>query len=452
MRRELRSYRQLPVNLYQIQSKFRDEVRPRFGLMRGREFVMKDAYSFHADDADLAREYRNMFDAYTRIFSRLGLKFRAVEADTGSIGGNSSHEFHVLANSGEDEIAHCYVCDYAANVEKAIGNRPQADSEKSTLSEVVTPELKAVEAVAAHLGRNPATFVKTMLYRVAGGSEDKAVVAVCVRGDDQVQEIKLLRALQAEEVCLAGAEDIIALGSASGYAGPQGLGIRVLADCRLEGAAGLVAGANKKDTHITGLDMARDVPEAEYQDVRRVRTGDVCIHCGGTIKLSRGIEVGHVFELGRCYAEPMEVSFQDKDGKRAIATMGCYGIGISRLLAAVVEQCHDESGIRWPLQLAPFQLALISIGKSEKVEQVSAEIYEYCHKAGFEVLWDDRRERPGVKFRDAELMGLPLSLVVGERGLASGEIECQMRGGEQSQIPLSEVDSHLQDIFGNLGS
>ncbi|MFQ5355438.1 MAG: proline--tRNA ligase [Mariprofundaceae bacterium] len=450
IRRELRSYRQLPINLYQIQSKFRDEVRPRFGLMRGREFVMKDAYSFHADDADLAREYRNIFDAYTRIFNRLGLQFRAVEADTGSIGGSSSHEFHVLANSGEDEIAHCNVCDYAANVEKATGKRMRADSEKLVLAEVSTPGLKAVEDVAAYLGRKPATFVKTMLYRVVGGSEDGKIIAACVLGDDQVQEVKLLRALQAEEVFLAGAEDITALGSVSGYAGPQGVGIRVLADCSLEGAAGLIAGGNKKDTHVTGLDMARDVPEAIYLDVRHIRAGDVCPRCSGTIELSRGIEVGHVFELGRCYAEPMEVSFQDKDGKRAIATMGCYGIGISRLLAAVVEQCHDESGICWPLQLAPFQLALVSIGKSEKVEQVSAEIYERCHKAGLEALWDDRRERPGVKFRDAELMGLPLRLVVGERGLSSGEIECQMRGGKRIQIPLFEVEQHLQDIFGAL--
>jgi len=447
MRRELRSYRQLPINLYQIQSKFRDEVRPRFGLMRGREFVMKDAYSFHADDADLAREYRNMFDAYTRIFTRLGLRFRAVEADTGAIGGSSSHEFHVLADSGEDEIAHCGSCDYAANVEMATGNRLQPNGGASALTEVSTPGLKSVEEVAAHLGRDPSLFVKTMLYQVSGGPDDGTVVAVCVRGDDQVQEVKLLRILQAEEVFLAEDEQITDLGSATGFAGPQGIGAKVLADCSLKGAAGLVVGANRKDTHVMGLDIARDVPEAIYVDVRRVRTGDLCPRCGDNIELSRGIEVGHIFELGRCYAQPMEVAFQDKDGKRAIATMGCYGIGISRLVAAVVEQCHDDAGICWPVQLAPYQVSLIAIGKDQTVNNAACQIYDQLSEAGVEVLWDDRPERPGVKFKDAELMGIPVKVVVSNRGLSNDEVECQPRTGQRVQTPVCDVIRQVKHMI-----
>jgi len=447
IRRELRSYRQLPINLYQIQSKFRDEVRPRFGLMRGREFIMKDAYSFHADDADLAREYRNMFDAYTRIFTRLGLKFRAVEADTGAIGGSSSHEFHVLADSGEDEIAHCNSCDYAANVEMATGNRPQPNGGASVLTEISTPGLKSVEDVAAYLSRDPSLFVKTMLYQVSGGPDDGTVVAVCVRGDDQVQEVKLLRTLKAEEVFLAEDEQVTDLGSATGFAGPQGIGAKVLADCSLKRAAGLVAGANRKDTHVMGLDMARDVPEAIYVDVRRVRAGDLCPRCGKNIDLSRGIEVGHIFELGRCYARPMEVAFQDKDGKRAIATMGCYGIGISRLVAAVVEQCHDDAGICWPIHLAPFLVSLIPIGKDQTVQNAASQIYDQLSEAGIEVLWDDRPERPGVKFKDAELMGIPAKVVVSNRGLSKDEIECQPRTGQRVQTPVCDVVRQVKQMI-----
>jgi len=439
VRRELRSYRQLPMNLYQIQAKFRDEIRPRFGLMRGREFIMKDAYSFHADDADLLREYDNMYATYGRIFNRLGLKFRAVEADTGSIGGNRSHEFHVLADSGEDVIAHCGDCDYAANVEKAVSGRTQPNGEASDMAEVATPELTSVGEVAARLGLNPALFIKTMMYRVTGGTHDGTTVAVCVRGDDQVQEVKLLRALGADAIEIADDAEIKALATHAGFLGPQGLAAPVFADQALEGATGMVAGANKPDAHMSGVDMARDVPAAQFVGVRSVREGDTCAKCGGGLQLSRGIEVGHVFELGRCYSEAMEVAFQDKDGKKAVATMGCYGIGISRLVAAVVEQCHDEQGIRWPRHLAPFQVALISIGQSEAVADAAASLYDELTGLGIEVLWDDRKERPGVKFRDIELIGIPLRLVIGERGLAEGVAEWQPRGGESTSMPLAEV-------------
>ena len=438
--RELKSYRQLPLNLYQIQTKFRDEVRPRFGLMRGREFIMKDAYSFHADEADLAREYDNMCEAYSRIFTRLGLKFRAVEADTGSIGGNASHEFHVLADSGEDVIAHCDSCRYAANVEKARGRRslPQQRA-SSALAEVATPGASAVGDVANMLGIGADRLVKTLMYAVSGGPHDGAVVAACVRGDDEVQEIKLAHALNADGVTLADVDAIKAVGGVAGFAGPQGLRTKVLADTMLQGASGLVAGANRSDAHVTGLDMARDVPDAMYHDLRNVRAGDGCPQCDGRLELSRGIEVGHVFALGRRYAEPMKVEFQDAAGQRAVATMGCYGIGVSRLVAAIVEQCHDEAGIRWPVHLAPFQVSLVSLGTSEAVQHVSRQLYTALIDAGFEVLWDERNERPGVKFKDAELMGIPVKVVVGERGLAEGMVEIGLRGDKPASLPPEDV-------------
>jgi len=447
VRRELRSYRQLPMNLYQIQSKFRDEVRPRFGLMRGREFIMKDAYSFHADEADLAREYQNMFDAYTRIFTRLGLKFRAVEADTGAIGGRASHEFHVLADSGEDVIAHCTSCDYAANVEKAESTRDICPGEMEELAEVHTPDVTAAEDVAAFLQVDPARLVKTLVYRVTGGPHDDAVVAVCVRGDDQLQETKLLRVLGADALEMASDADIAAVGGVSGFVGPLGLGCKVIVDRSLEGATGLVVGANRADTHLVGLDMGRDLPEVDMADLREARDGDACARCGGGMALSRGIEVGHVFELGRVYAEPMGVAFQDEQGRRAVATMGCYGIGISRLLAAVVEQCHDDMGIIWPAHLAPFHVVLISIGNSSAVEEASRQVYDTLRAKDMDVLWDERRERPGVKFRDAELMGFPVRLVVGERGLADGVIECKSRTGAVEHIAPADTAVYVERLI-----
>ncbi len=443
--RELRSYRQLPMNLYQIQGKFRDEVRPRFGLMRGREFIMKDAYSFHHDVEDLHREYRNMFDTYMRIFTRLGLKFRAVEADTGSIGGDYSHEFHVLADSGEDLIAHCGGCDYAANVEKAVSKRKPVSGKAAALAKVDTPDVKAVEDVAAFLKVAPSMLVKTLMYRVSGGADDGEVVAVCIHGDDQMQEVKLTRVLGAAEVVLAEDAEIQNVGGVAGFVGPQGLKAKVIVDESLKGAAGLVAGANVAGQHVTGFDFSRDVPEAVYADVRSVQTDDACCQCGGKIGLSRGIEVGHVFELGTRYSEPMNVCFHSEAGQRAVAEMGCYGIGVSRLMAAVVEQCHDERGICWPVQLAPFHVALISLGQSEAVEKAAAELYQQFSEAGIEVVWDDRKERPGVKFSDAELMGMPVRVVVGDRSLERGEVEIKTRaGGEAAAAPDAVVDQVRQ--------
>lgn len=439
--RELRSYKQLPMNLYQIQNKFRDEIRPRFGLMRGREFIMKDAYSFHADEDCLAAEYNTMFDAYCRIFTRLGLKFRPVEADTGSIGGSDSHEFHVLAESGEDLIAHCTACDYAANVEKAVSECPSASAEQTDLKVVDTPAVSSAEDVAGFLSVDIALLVKTMVYHVIGGEHDGAVIAVCVRGDDQVQEIKLAHAVGADGVEMASDEKIEAVGGVAGFVGPQNLICRVLLDKSLQGGAGLVAGANQKDAHVTGLDILRDIAPAEFFDLRQTRAGDTCTKCSGNIELSRGIEVGQVFALGTRYTEPMEVLFQDQQGKRSVATMGCYGIGISRLMAAVVEQCNDDAGISWPLMLAPFSVGLISMGKSEAVLEVSETIYQQLQDAGIDVLWDERKERPGVKFKDFELIGLPFQIVVGDRGLNDGQVEAGWRKGERRAVPIADIVS-----------
>ncbi len=437
--RELRSYKQLPINLYQIQSKFRDEIRPRFGLMRGREFIMKDAYSFHADEESLQAEYDNMFAAYQRIFTRLGLTFRPVEADTGSIGGNDSHEFHVLADSGEDLIAHCSGCDYAANVEKAVSVLEATNGAAGELEIVATPGVTCAEDVAEFLGIETELLVKTLVYRAIGGEHDGAIVAACVRGDDQLQEIKLAHALGADGVEMANDADIAAIGGVTGFVGPQQLSGRVIVDKRLQGGFGLVAGANRSDAHLRGLEIDRDLASFDYADLRQTREGDHCCRCDGSMELSRGIEVGQVFALGRRYTEPMAVLFQDQQGKRSVATMGCYGIGVSRLMAAVVEQCHDDAGIKWPLTLAPFQLSLISMGKSDAVREHAQQIYDQLVDAGIEVLWDDRNERPGVKFKDFELIGLPYQVVVGDRGLKEGVVEFGARGQERSAVALGEL-------------
>jgi len=448
--RELRSYKQLPMNLYQIQAKFRDEIRPRFGLMRGREFIMKDAYSFHVDEADLAREYQNMFAAYQRIFSRMGLTFRAVEADTGSIGGNDSHEFHVLAESGEDLIAHCSGCDYAANVEKAVSGRDLPSGVAGALNDVSTPGASSIEDVTALLNLDASLLVKTLIYRVTGGELDGQIVAACVRGDDQLQHIKLAHALDADGVEMADETGIQSVGGVSGFVGPQGLNCRVIMDEGLRGAVGMLAGGNKRDIHVSGWDAARDAAAAAFADLRETRAGDTCNKCGGTMALSRGIEVGQVFALGRRYTDPLKVCFQGQGGKQETATMGCYGIGVSRLMAAIVEQCNDANGIAWPLEMAPFHVVLISMGQADEVREACAGLYAGLQAAGLDVLWDERNERPGVKFKDAELVGLPLQLVVGDRGLKEGMVELGERGGERQSVPLNDAVNRLIELADSL--
>jgi len=435
--RELKSYKQLPMNLYQVQNKFRDEIRPRFGLMRGREFVMKDAYSFHANAECLAKEYQNMFETYQRIFKRLGLKFRAVEADNGSIGGSASHEFHVLAESGEDLITHCSACDYAANVEKALSTPPTYQGTDVELGEVETPKKTAVEDVASFLNVEPSTLLKTMVYVAVGGENEGQVVAACVRGTDNVQEIKLARAIAADEVELASKEQLAAVGTVTGYSCPMGLSCPIYFDTSLTDEVGLIAGANKYNFHITGLNISRDLSNITFADLRETQVGDTCGKCGkGKMETSRGIEVGHIFELGTVYAKPMEVLFQNEQGKRDVATMGCYGIGVSRLMAAVVEQCNDEYGIMWPVNLAPFQISVITLGKSETAFAASEKIYNELLNQGIDVVWDDRKESPGVKFKDAELIGIPLRIVVGDRGLDNNALEIKTRwGGKEEAAP-----------------
>ncbi|WP_038249052.1 proline--tRNA ligase [Ghiorsea bivora] len=449
--RELKSYKQLPMNLYQVQNKFRDEIRPRFGLMRGREFVMKDAYSFHASPECLAKEYQNMFDTYHRIFNRLGLKFRAVEADNGSIGGSASHEFHVLAESGEDLITHCSACDYAANVEKALSTPVEYLGEDSALIEVSTPNKSAVEDVATFLKVKPSSLLKTLVYVAIGGENDGQIIAACVRGNDNVQEIKLARTIGADEVTLASVEQLLAIGTVTGFAGPIQLNCPIYIDQSLQHAVGLVAGANKKDIHITGLNINRDIQGAIFADLRETQVGDTCGKCGkGHMEMSRGIEVGHIFELGTVYAKPMEVLFQNEQGKRDIATMGCYGIGVSRLMAAVVEQCNDDYGIMWPVNLAPFQISVITLGKSESAFTASEKIYTQLLDAGVDVIWDDRKESPGVKFKDAELTGIPLRIVVGDRGLDNNTLEIKTRWGGKEEATPDAASQKALDMLHHL--
>lgn len=439
MSRELRSYKQLPLNLYQIQNKFRDEIRPRFGLMRGREFVMKDAYSFHASSECLAEEYKNMYDTYHRIFNRLGLKFRAVEADNGSIGGSSSHEFHVLAESGEDLIAHCSGCSYAANVEKAMSASHAYQGSIAQLREVDTPTQTAVDDVAALLDIPTSSILKTLMYKVEGGHFDGQVVAACLRGDDMLQKVKLTRTLAATDIILASDAEIQSVGGVLGFVGPMDLQCPVFIDHTLQDANGLVMGANKKGVHLTGASVARDIVSATFADLRETQAGDTCLNCHGFIELSRGIEVGHIFELGTVYSAPMEVLFQDESGKRTVATMGCYGIGVSRLMAAVVEQCHDEAGILWPVNIAPFQATVITLGKSETALAASKSIYTKLLQAGVDVAWDDRKESPGVKFKDAELTGIPLRIVVGDRGLENNALELKTRWGDAEEVSPAHI-------------
>lgn len=388
-----------------------------------------------------------MFKAYNRIFTRLGLKFRPVEADTGSIGGSASHEFHVLAESGEDLIAHCTKCEYAANVEMAESSRAIPAGESSDITGVDTPKVTSAEDVASFLNADIAQLLKTLLYRVTGGPNDGEIVAACLRGDDQLQEIKLIRALAADSIEMASEDEIKSVGGVTGFVGPVGLSCKRLFDDTLKNATGLIAGANKRDMHLTGLDMIRDESSAVFADLRETRKGDTCPKCDGSIELSRGIEVGHIFALGTCYSEPMEVQFQNQEGRRTTATMGCYGIGVSRLMAAIVEQCNDENGIAWPADLAPFQLSIITMGKSETGLEASEKIYHELLDAGIEVLWDDRKERPGVKFKDAELMGLPVHLVVGDRGLENGVVEIRRRNEDKEEIQLDRILPAVQNLL-----
>ena len=441
VRREVKSYRQLPLNLFQIQDKFRDEMRPRAGLMRGREFIMKDAYSFHATVEDARREYQSMYDAYARIFARCGLDFRAVEADTGAIGGSLSHEFQVLAESGEDAIVSCDQCDYAANVEKAELQRESRApaAPRAALEEIHTPGKGGISDVVAFLPNVEAKdFVKTLIY-VADG---KAIMAL-VRGDRDVNELKLKAALACETLELAPEATVRAVtGAEVGYAGAQGRSVPVYADLEVQDMGWAVTGANRTDYHVKGFNLGRDVPDAKAVDLRTAAAGDPCARCGsGHYRAYRGIEVGHVFYLGTKYSEPMKCNFLDAEGKSKPMIMGCYGIGVTRIAAAAVEQHHDADGIRWPMALAPFQVLIVTAGKEPELAAAAEVLEDDLTVRGIEVLYDDRDERAGGKFKDADLIGIPIRVTVGKRGLAEGKLEVKRRGDKEAVlIPRNVIE------------
>lgn len=441
-RRELKSYRQLPCNFYQIQTKFRDEVRPRFGVMRAREFIMKDAYSFHLNPDSLREGYRAMYDAYTRIFTRTGLKFRAVRADSGSIGGDVSQEFHVLASSGEDAIAFSDGDDYAANLEAAAAlapTEPRAAAAES-LQKVSTPGIKTIEELTRFLHVPASKTVKTLLVDGAEGD----VVALVVRGDHELNAIKAQKLPGvADPFRMASAERIAqASGSEAGFIGPVGFRGRMYVDHGALALADFVSGANERDMHYTGTNWDRDVQGMVAADIRNVVEGDPSPSGRGQLRIVRGIEVGHIFQLGTKYSEPMKGVVLDESGKEVTLHMGCYGIGVTRIVAAAIEQNHDERGIIWPEPIAPFQVVLVAVGlqKSPKVREVADRLYAEATAAGIEVLYDDRDARPGVKFADAELLGIPHRITVGERGVESGKLEYRNRRDTESQdFPLGDA-------------
>lgn len=443
VRREIKSYRQMPVNFYQIQTKFRDEIRPRFGLMRGREFIMKDAYSFDVDSSAADDSYDRMYQAYMRIFERCGLNFRAVEADTGSIGGSSSHEFMVLAESGEDAIVSCDSCRYAANVEKAEARpvQPVSGVEQLPLQKTITPDMKSIVDVAAFLGLSTDRTIKALVYMSDAGES----VMACLRGDHDLNEIKLKNCLGWDDIRMATEEEILSVtGSPVGFIGPHGLKrkITVIADLAVQGMANAAIGANEMDVHFINANPGRDFQADRYADLRTVVAGDPCPRCeSGKMEQWRGIEVGHVFKLGTKYSTSMGATYLDAAGKEQTIFMGCYGIGIGRTVAAAIEQNHDENGIIFPLPIAPFHCAVVALNtKDTGVMAAAEEIYFKLEKFGIEVLFDDRDERPGIKFKDNDLIGIPLRIVVGSKGLAEGKVELKIRKtGEVLLLPIEEA-------------
>ncbi len=444
-RKELRSYKQLPVNFYQIQSKFRDEIRPRFGVMRAREFLMKDAYSFHTDEVSLNEGYRAMFDAYTRIFTRLGLKFRAVQADGGSIGGSVSQEFHVLADSGEDAIAFSDGDAYAANLELAA-TTPGASRPPATraLERVSTPKVRSIDDLCAFLNVSAAQCVKTLL--VDGSNKD--VVALVIRGDHELNAVKSQKLPGvANPLRMASAERVrAATGADPGSLGPIGFAGTIFVDHAAARVADFICGANEREMHYTGVNWGRDLPDLTSVDIRNAIEGDPSPSGTGTLKIARGIEVGHIFQLGQLYSSAMKATVLDEQSKAVTMYMGCYGIGVTRVVAAAIEQNHDENGIIWPEAIAPFRVVLVPMNyqKSAQVKEVADRLYEEFAAAGIDVLLDDRDARPGVKFADSELFGIPHRIVIGERGLSTGQLEYRHRRDSAAiEIPIASAVDHV---------
>ena len=453
VRNEIKSYKQLPVNFYQIQTKFRDEIRPRFGIMRSREFLMKDAYSFHLDQASLQETYEVMHATYSAIFTRLGLDFRPVIADTGAIGGSTSHEFHVLADSGEDAIAFSDSSDYAANVEMAealapAGERPAPSAE---MAETETPGQHTIEDVCRHLELPVERALKTLVVR--GDREDAPLVALVLRGDHQLNAIKAekLDGVASPLTFAEEAEIKAATGCGVGSLGPVGLEIPVLVDRSAAHVADFCCGANREGMHLVGVNWERDCELARVEDLREVVTGDPSPDGQGSLVIKRGIEVGHIFQLGTKYSDAMKAQVLDESGKSQVVSMGCYGIGVTRIVAAAIEQNHDDSGIIWPEAMAPFQLAIVPLNmhKSEAVANCALELYEALSERGIEVLLDDRNERPGVKFADMELVGIPHRLVVGDRALEEGNLEYKGRSDKEPRmVPKEQALDFLLELLG----
>jgi len=452
VRNEIKSYRQLPTILYQIQTKFRDEVRPRFGIMRGREFTMKDAYSFHADEVDTQKTYEKMAKAYTNIFRRCGLEFKQVQADSGTIGGSFSHEFAVLADSGEDEIGFCEACGYASNIELAEAQQapiiiPTKNLEE--LKETHTPGKKTVEEVSSFLDLPCKQIVKTILLENENG-----LVAGLVRGDHEINPIKMKNMIGCEWLLPAAEKTITEkLKLPCGYIGPVGLDIPIYADQELASLQNFVTGANKADTHFTGVQIQRDLVIKKFGDLRRILAGDPCPRCDeGKYQIKRGIEVGHIFILGTKYSEAMKAVYLDNNGKENLMTMGCYGIGVGRTAAASVEQNHDEKGIVWPLNLAPFEVIIIPVNfKKDDLKNTCESIYNQLLEIGLEVLLDDREDRLGVKLKDADLIGIPMQIIVGPKNLDEGNVEIKIRKTQASQLhPYPQVIKDIPNILKDL--
>jgi prolyl-tRNA synthetase len=450
VRTDVRSYRQLPLRLYQIQNKYRDEIRPRFGLMRGREFIMKDLYSFDRDEQGLEVSYDFMYDAYANVFSRCGLKFRAVEADTGAIGGKGSHEFMVIAESGEAKIVYCSSCDYAANVEKAelyaIETNPE---ELLTMEAVDTPNTKTIEQVTSFLNITPDKLIKAVAYQT-----DKELVVALVRGDHEVNEIKLLNELNCLTLDLANAETIENhLGKVAGYIGPVHLSnIKLVADISVMNMKNAVCGANQSDKHFKQVNPGRDFQPDIMADIRLIQEGDPCPRCSAAVKTARGIEVGQVFKLFTKYSTALKATFLDENGKEQPMVMGCYGIGVSRTMAAAIEQNNDKNGIIWPAAIAPFQVVVVPVSTKDEMQMQFAEkIYAELSANGIEAILDDRNERPGVKFIDADLIGYPLRIVIGPKTLSENKLEVKIRKtGEQLHLDLPQYLDSVKKILASL--
>ncbi len=444
VRKEVHSYRQMPLNFYQIQVKFRDEIRPRFGLIRGREFIMKDAYSFDADEGGAEACYQRMYQAYSRIFHRCGLNFKVVEADSGPIGGSFSHEFMVLADTGEDSLASCSTCAYAANLEKAevpleLAEAGPPGGEAPEL--VATPQVRTVEEVAAFLGVEPRDIVKTLIYETEAGP-----VAVLIRGDHEVNETKVKNLLGVTDLTLAGLIRVQELtGAEAGFAGPVGLNLPIYADQAVTRMHAMVTGANRDNHHFRQVHPTRDVKIAQTADLRTVTAQDPCPRCRGSLEILRGIEVGHIFKLGLKYSKALKATFLDQEGAEQYIFMGCYGIGVSRIVAAAIEQGHDDHGIIFPMALAPVQVGLIPIDlKNDQVRSRTESLYQEIGAAGMEVLLDDRDERPGVKFKDCDLLGIPLRVVVGAKAMAQDAVEVRHRRSPETRlVPLKELVAYL---------